>query len=75
MLVSITPKVGNDVIYPCSIARETIYPRSRSLKGVAVAGLMQELIKHLSEDTECLQSDAMGVYNPNRYMAVVAVRG
>ena len=55
--------------------RETVYPCSHSLEGVAVTGLGQELIKHSNEATECLKSDATGVYNPSRHVAVVAVRG
>ena len=71
MLVFDTPKVGNDII---SSTRETVYPCSHSLKGVAITGLAQELIKHSIEATECLKSDATGVYNPNCHMTAVAVR-
>jgi len=35
----------------------------------------QELIKHLSEATECLESDATDVYSPNHHKAFVEVRG
>ena len=52
MLVFDTPKVGNDII---SSAREIVYPCSRSLKGVAITGLAQELIKHSIEATECFK--------------------
>jgi len=45
-----------------------------SLKGAAITGLMQDLTKHWGEATENLWSDATGVYNPNRHMAVVTVR-
>jgi len=36
---------------------------------------VQELIKHSSEATEYLESDATGVYSPMCHMAFVAVRG
>ena len=54
MLASGTLKVGDDVIQPCSNAQETIYSCSCSLEGVAITGLVQELIKHSNETTERL---------------------
>ena len=54
MLVSDTLKVGNDVIKLHSSVRETVYLCSCSLKSMAVTGLAQEPIKHLSEAAECL---------------------
>ena len=36
---------------------------------------MQGLLKRLTEVTERLECDAAGVYNQNRHMAIVAVRG
>ena len=62
MLVSGTPKVGDDVIKLCDSVRVTVYPCTCSLKGVAITELAQELIKHSSEATECLQSDAKPPY-------------
>ena len=54
MLISDALKVGNDVIQLRGSMQGTVYPCSRSLKGMADTGLAQELIKLSSEATERL---------------------
>jgi len=44
-------KVDDDAIQPHGSVQETIYS---CYPGVAISGLAQELIKHLSKATECL---------------------